>query len=282
MVKYSATNARIILLNLITNYWMKYNFILKQKLEYHYKSFDESRLEPDPLQFPHLFKDEKDIEVMAFIASVFAFGNVKQINTSLNKFLLVCDNKPYRYIQNFNKKKSSQQLSLAHRFYSSRDLTQLFQLLNFAYREFGSLKNIFLSGYNRTDTNVKNTITNFSNFFLEKAKIEFGKISTGIKFMFPLPEKGSACKRMNLFLRWMVRKDELDFGLWEEIPASKLIIPVDTHIARICKQLKLTKRKNVSWKMAEEITENLKKFDVNDPVKYDFALCHIGMRKLSF
>jgi uncharacterized protein (TIGR02757 family) len=103
-----------------------------------------------------------------------------------------------------------------------------------------------------------------------------------LKFMFPLPEKGSACKRMNLFLRWMVRKDELDFGLWSEIPTSKLIIPVDTHIARICTQLRLTKRNNVSWQMAEEITENLKKFDPNDPIKYDFAICHIGMRKLDF
>jgi uncharacterized protein (TIGR02757 family) len=80
----------------------------------------------------------------------------------------------------------------------------------------------------------------------------------------------------------MVRKDELDFGLWNEISPSKLIIPVDTHIARICKRLKLTKRKNVSWKMAEEITENLRKFDSTDPVKYDFAICHIGMRKLKF
>ena len=95
--------------------------------------------------------------------------------------------------------------------------------------------------------------------------------------MFPLPKKGSACKRMNLFLRWMVRKDELDFGLWKEIPTAKLVIPVDTHIARICKSLKLTKRKNVSWQMAEEITMNLKKFDANDPVKYDFALFGMGV-----
>ena len=80
----------------------------------------------------------------------------------------------------------------------------------------------------------------------------------------------------------MVRKDELDFGLWKEIPASKLVIPVDTHIARICKTLKLTNRKNVSWQMAEEITQNLKKFDAEDPVKYDFAICHIGIRKLKF
>jgi uncharacterized protein (TIGR02757 family) len=100
--------------------------------------------------------------------------------------------------------------------------------------------------------------------------------------MFPIPEKGSACKRMNLFLRWMVRKDELDFGLWNKIPKNKLIIPVDIHIAKICKQLKLTKHKNANWKMAEEITENLKKFDPYDPVKYDFALCHNGMRKMEF
>jgi uncharacterized protein (TIGR02757 family) len=106
------------------------------------------------------------------------------------------------------------------------------------------------------------------------------KLTDGIKFMFPLPEKGSSCKRMNLFLRWMVRKDELDFGLWKGITTDKLIIPVDTHVARICTELGLTSRKNVSWKMAEEITDNLKEFDPVDPVKYDFAICHIGMRKI--
>nr|MBP9121411.1 TIGR02757 family protein [Ignavibacterium sp.] len=95
-------------------------------------------------------------------------------------------------------------------------------------------------------------------------------------------EKGSACKRMNLFLRWMVRKDELDFGLWKEISTSKLVIPVDTHIARISRSLNLTKRKNADWKMAEEITLNLKRFDAEDPIKYDFAICHIGIRKLKF
>ncbi|NWG28405.1 MAG: TIGR02757 family protein [Ignavibacteriaceae bacterium] len=255
---------------------------LREKLEYHYKAFDKSKLEPDPLQFPHLFKDEKDIEVMAFIASICAYGNVKQINSSLKKFLELSDNKPFSFIQNFKLEKSNIGFSLVHRFYSSKDILQLYHLLNGAYDEFGSLKSLFQSGYNETDNNTKNAITNFSTFFLEKTKIEFGKVSAGIKFMFPLPEKGSACKRMNLFLRWMVRKDELDFGLWREIPTSKLIIPVDTHIARICKQLKLTKRKNVSWKMAEEITENLKKFDPDDPVKYDFTICHIGMRKLNF
>lgn len=255
---------------------------LKQKLNYHYKAFDKSKLEPDPLQFPHLFKNEKDIEVMAFIASVFAYGNVKQIINSLQKFLELADDQPFSFIKNFNAAEAQREFSLIHRFYSSKDILQLFHLLKLAYSEFDSLKSLFLLGYNEADNNTKNAISNFSNYFLIKARKEFGVLSRGIKFMFPLPEKGSACKRMNLFLRWMVRKDELDFGLWSEIPASKLIIPVDTHIARICKQLKLTKRKNVSWKMAEEITDNLKKFDPDDPVKYDFAICHIGMRKQEF
>jgi len=254
---------------------------LKQKLEYHYKAFDKSKLEPDPLQFPHLFNDAKDIEVMAFIASIFAYGNVKQIINSLNTFLLIAKNKPYEFISNIAASKNLP-TNFVHRFYSTDDILHLFQLLNSSYDEFGSLKKLFLTGYNSEEENLKNTITNFNRYFLTKAQREFKKLSRGIKFMFPLPEKGSACKRMNLFLRWMVRKDELDFGLWKEIPTSKLIIPVDTHIARICKQLKLTKRKNVSWKMAEEITNNLKRFDPNDPVKYDFAICHIGMRKQVF
>jgi uncharacterized protein (TIGR02757 family) len=260
---------------------MKYNSNLKRKLEYHYKAFDKSKLEPDPLQFPHLFNDEKDIEVMAFIASVFAYGNVKQIINSLNRFLVIANNQPYKFIRSFSKNNTRKD-NFIHRFYSNDDVLILFQLLKAVYNDFGSLKSLFLSGYTEADLNTKNAIANFSNFFLQTAPNEFGALSRGLKFMFPLPEKGSACKRMNLFLRWMVRKDELDFGLWREIPSSKLIIPVDTHISRICKQLKLTKRKNVSWQMAEEITENLKKFDPDDPVKYDFAICHIGMRKMNF
>ena len=254
---------------------------LKQKLEYHYKAFNKSKLEPDPLQFPHLFQDEKDIEVMAFIASIFAYGNIKQIINSLNTFVLIAKNQPYEFISNISASKNLP-THFVHRFFSTKDILHLFQLLNSAYHEFGSLKNLFITGYNSEEENLKNTITNFNKYFLTKSQKEFKELSRGLKFMFPLPEKGSACKRMNLFLRWMVRKDELDFGLWNEIPTPKLIIPVDTHVARICKQLKLTKRKNVSWQMAEEITDNLKKFDPDDPVKYDFAICHLGMRKQEF
>jgi len=256
---------------------------LKQKLEYHYNAFDRPKLEPDPLQFLHLYKDERDIEVIGLLASIFAYGNVKQIENTLKKFIIVFDGKPYSFIKNFSLSKNSKKISaIKHRFYTEDDIAKLFIILSEEIKKHKSIKQIFLQGYNISDENVKSAISNFSNHFLNSFNQTFSEISNGIKFMFPLPEKGSACKRMNLFLRWMVRKDELDFGLWSEIPASKLVIPVDTHIARISRSLKLTKRKNTDWKMAEEITGKLKKFDPADPIKYDFAICHIGIRKLKF
>ena len=256
---------------------------LEQKLNYHYKAFNKSQLEPDPLQFPHMFDDKNDIEVMGFIASVFAYGSVIQIINTLNKIVKIMNSKPFDFVKNFNVQKDAVKFrGIKHRFYREDDVVCLFNLLQIVYQEYDSLNKLFLNGFNKTDESAKEGIKNFSDFFLNGYTSKYGKINNGIKFMFPLPEKGSACKRMNLFLRWMVRNDELDFGLWNEIPKSKLIIPVDTHIARICRQLQLTKRKNVSWKMAEEITENLKTFDPDDPVKYDFALCHIGMRKMKF
>ena len=254
---------------------------LKQKLDYHYKAFDKLQISPDPLQFLHLFKDERDIETIGFIASVFAYGNVAQINKTLKKLILFMEDRPYNFLINFgNRSRSIRSLDLKHRFYSEADVKMFLTLLRKILKEYGMLKNLFLKFYNSSDPNLKNSISMFSETLLNE--IDKRKITAGIKFMFPDPELGSACKRMNLFLRWMVRKDELDFGLWNEIPTNKLVIPVDTHIARICKSLKLTEKKNVSWKMAEEITENLKKFDPADPVKYDFAICHIGMRKLKF
>ena len=252
---------------------------LKQKLDFHYKAFDKSKLEPDPLQFLHLFRDELDIEVMGFIASVFAYGNVKQIISTLNKFVEVSSGEPYNFIRLFNERTKP---GISHRFYTKRDVIHLFLAMNKIYEVFGSLKNLFLKFYNPDENNLKNSITKFSEYFLSEISKRKRVMTGGIKFMFPLPEKGSACKRMNLFLRWMIRKDDLDFGIWNEIPTSKLIIPVDTHVARICQSLGLTTRKIADWKMAEEITENLKQFDPIDPVKYDFAICHIGMRKLEF
>jgi uncharacterized protein (TIGR02757 family) len=254
---------------------------LKDKLEYHYKAFGQSRISPDPLEFLHRYKDNKDIEITGFIASVFAYGNIKQIMRISEMIFLNIGKNPYRFLVDFNRSKEKLFSGIKHRFYNENDIKVFFLLLSKAIKRFGSMEALFMKGYDSNDKNLKKAISSFSTYFLSEIEKKY-TLSSGIKFMFPLPEKGSACKRMNLFLRWMIRKDQLDTGLWSEIPSNKLVIPVDTHIAKICGKLNLTKRKNPDWLMAEEITENLKKYDPEDPVKYDFALCHIGMRKMEF
>lgn len=254
---------------------------LKEKLERHYLAFDKNRISPDPLEFLHRFESEPDIEAAGLISAVFAYGNVKQIINTLERIFVLTEGRPYNFITNLSSYDERRLMELKHRFYTGMDIVVFFRILKYIYTKYGSVRNYFIQFYDAAEPNLKNDINSFSVSLIEYAG-ENTKVTNGVKFMFPLPSLGSACKRMNLFLRWMVRKDELDFGLWKEIPASKLVIPVDTHVARICRELKLTSLKNVSWKMAEEITDNLRKFDPQDPVKYDFAICHIGMRKLKF
>jgi len=256
---------------------------LKNKLNYHYKAFDRTKISPDPIEFPHKFANPNDIEITAFIASVFAYGNVTQILNTLSSIFEIVGNEPHNFVLEYNHQKDKSLFKdIKHRFYTSEDISALFAGLNIIYNTYGSLNYLFLLYYFEKAENIKGALSFFSNN-LTDIITKASKLSTdGIKFMFPDPAKGSACKRQNLFLRWMVRNDELDFGLWKEIPTNKLVIPVDTHIAQISQKLNLTTHKVVSWKMAEEITNNLKKYDFNDPVKYDFALCHIGMRKLDF
>jgi uncharacterized protein (TIGR02757 family) len=255
---------------------------LKKKLDYHYRYFDHSKISPDPLEFPHRFTNYHDIEISAFISSIFAYGNVKQIINSLQKIHTVMDNKPYEFVNGYSYRKGIKKFrSVKHRFFTNEDIALLFNALNKIYKDYGTLKYFFLLYYFEKDDNLENSISFFSRNFL-KFISQGRELTHGIKFMLPDPLKGSACKRMNLFLRWMVREDELDFGLWNEIPSSKLVIPVDTHVAKICKKIGLTSRKSASWKMAVEITNKLSKFDPADPVKYDFAICHLGMRKIDF
>ena len=255
---------------------------LKRKLEYHYKKFDASQIFPDPLIFPRRFSKEMDIELSAFISSIFAYGNVTQIINILERIHTLIGESPTEFILEFDPKKHKHFFKeIKHRFYTGEDIKQMFLILQYVIKEYDSLKHLFLLYHFDHEKNIKNSLSSFSSNLIEISN-RLGYSSSGLKFMFPNPNNGSACKRMNLFLRWVVRKDELDFGIWKAIRSNELIIPVDTHVAKISRELGLTKRKNVSWQMAEEITQNLRKFDKNDPVKYDFAICHIGMRKLKF
>lgn len=255
---------------------------LKRKLDYHYRYFDFEKISPDPLEFPHRYSEKKDIEISAFVSSVFAYGNVKQIITTLEKVHKLMGKSPSRFIEKYTYEKGLKKFAnIQHRFYTHEDVARLFLALHRAYKHYGTLNYLFILYHFEGDPNLKYSIQRFSQNLINLA-VSHGEVSNGLKFMFPDPSKGSACKRMNLFLRWMVRKDELDFGLWKEIRPSQLVIPVDTHVAKICRKLRLTTAKSVSWKMAEDITKKLKKFNANDPVKYDFAICHLGMRKMKF
>ena len=234
----------------------------------------------DPVWILHRFADEKDIELIGLITAAYAYGSVDQINRFINEILSKTGNKPYEFTINFSKRKDKKYLKyLYYRFNSNLDLLDMFSSIHNVLINYGSLKNLFLKHYENSHYNVIPALTGFTselNKGITKSK------NSSYHYLFSNPVNKSTCKRMNLFLRWMVRKDEIDTGIWNTIPSNKLIMPVDTHIARISQKLKLVERKSVDLKYAVELTERLKNFDAVDPVKYDFALCHIGIDKKEF
>lgn len=259
---------------------------LKTRLDKLYAAFDLKFLSPDPLEFVHKFKKPEDREVVGLIASSLAYGQVERILESIRNVLEKMDNQPYGFVVNFNPKRDAKKFDgFVYRFNTGKDIACLVYFAKQMIEESGSIGGFFLKEYNKTDTDIKNALISFSErtLSLDSSPI-YGKKNlpknAGVRFFFPSPEDGSPCKRLNLYLRWMVRNgDNLDFGLWKGVSPDKLIIPLDTHIARISQNIGLTKRKSPDWKMAEEITENLKRLDAKDPVKYDFALCRLGILK---
>ena len=252
----------------------------KEKLESLYLSYKHKFSSKDPVWILHRFEDEKDIELIGLITAAYAYGSVEQINLFIEKLLSKTGNKPYEFTINFEKRKDKKHLKdLNYRFNTSGDLVNMFDSLNRNIKEFSSLKNLFLSNYNKGEENIIRALANFTGKLNMNGKQRGGSY---YHYLFSNPDRGSTCKRMNLFLRWMVRKDEIDLGVWGEVDTSKLIMPVDVHIARISKSLGLVKRKSIDLKFAVELTNRLKEYDSSDPVKYDFALCHIGMDKKEF
>jgi len=239
------------------------------------KGFDFSgRILNDPVEFPHRYKDKKDIEVSAFISSLFAYGSVRLFKPVIEKILRGMDSSPYEFLIDFVPQRHAPIFKgIYYRFQKEDDILELLRILSLVLKEFGSIERAFMEFYSPSDPDTGKAIEGFSKFILKLSRHK----TRGLNQFFPLPSRGSACKRANLFLRWMVRKDCVDFGLWEGIPKNKLIIPLDVHISRIAISLGLTKRKTPDWKMAKEITESLKTLDPEDPLRYDFILCHIGM-----
>ncbi len=258
---------------------MKYSD-LKNKLDHHYSAYNKKFSSKDPVRNLEKFKDEKDIELAGLITAAFSYGSVDLINAFLDQLFTKTGNNLHKFTINFSKHKDKKLFNgLYYRFNSHSDINNMFRSLQNVLAVNGTLKKYFFSGYSADDENILKALSHFSGG-LNNNKRETDK--RYYHYLFSDPKNKSTCKRMNLFLRWMVRKDEIDYGLWSEIPSSKLIMPVDTHIAKISRQLHLVKRNTVDLKFALELTGELKKFDSNDPVKYDFALCHIGIDKKKF
>lgn len=251
------------------------NTELKIYLDSLYIKYKNKYSSKDPVWILHNFKEAKDIETAGLITSSYAYGQVDQINVFINKFLKNIDFKVHEFTSNYSEHKDKKYLKdLYYRFNTGDDLSLLIINIKNALSAYGSLQNLFLRAYAPQHQNVLPALSYFSH--------ELNKISNDgsrYPYLIPVSGKKSACKRLNLFLRWMVRKDEIDLGIWENIDRSKLIMPVDTHIYSVSRKLGLVKRKSCDMKFALELTEKLKKFDENDPVKYDFALCHVGIDK---
>ncbi len=260
---------------------------LKQLLDELYHHYSRSVfLSTDPISIPHEYRHPDDREIAAFVAASLAYGNVKQIHRSTIAALEVMGKSPARFIRRFDPACDAARFQrFVHRFNSGVDLALLCHLLRQAIAAAGSLQAFFLKGYDPTHDDIGPALTSFVERMLSLDVSPFypsGLLpaKAGIRFFFPSPAQGSACKRLNLFLRWMVRRgDEIDFGLWTEVSPSKLIVPLDTHVARISRQLRLTRIKQPNWRMAKEVTRRLRTFDPDDPVKYDFALCRLGILK---
>lgn len=226
-------------------------------------------IKDDPVRVPHRFTDKKDIELAGFIASLVAYGRRDVFIKKLNQLFEIAQDEPYNFIMNFEPEMLG---DFNYRFGKPEDFAQIFEILRNLYEKDGGLENLFKYGYENQVG--KNMYTPVTDYFYSRAK---DKEAIGFKFMIPDANKGSAMKRMSMFLRWMVRKGPVDFGIWNFMPASDLLIPLDTHVARLSREMGLLTRNANDFKSVLEITENLRKFDPVDPIKYDFALFGYGV-----
>jgi uncharacterized protein (TIGR02757 family) len=268
---------------------------LKPALDRLYRDYDRAAAIADPVEFVRPFADPSDREIVGFFAAGLAYGRVASVNASVSRVLQVLGPRPAEYVREFDRARQARALDgFAHRWTRGPDLVDVMLTLQRLMREHGSIEGSFVHGWDASAEDVGRAIEAFSHraLGLEPAPTSGASTSRsssqpltssqrrGAAYFFPCPSKGSACKRMNLYLRWMVRQDAVDPGGWTRIKPSQLIIPLDTHVIRVGTCLGLTERTSPGWKMASEITASLRAIDPDDPVKYDFALCHLGMQGL--
>jgi uncharacterized protein (TIGR02757 family) len=242
--------------------------------KYNHREFIKS----DPLQFVYHYSKPRDMEIAAVLAAELAYGRVQQIQKSLTDLLGRMGASPFEFVLNFDEEKRRKLKNFKHRFTSGGDISDLLELLKKVLNQYGSIEKFFVQGYNPDDRNIIAALSIFCDSLLDMyAKTHTSPASTQLSYLLTRPSAGSACKRLNLFLRWMVRDDDVDAGLWKRIDKAKLIVPVDVHMGRLCRILRFHDRKVVSLSTAVRITECFAQIEPADPVKYDFALSRIGI-----
>ncbi len=258
---------------------------IKRLLDRLYEDYNyQERIYFDPVEFPHRYKNTQDIEVVSFISTCLAYGQVSVFKGVLERIFSKMGASPYDFLTSFDVHKHGGLFrGIKYRFNTNDDILGLLNTLAIVLRRHGSLRRSFLLGFSNQHENTIPALSVFVDTLLSINTTDvYGSNlkPAGYTQFFPRPSAGSPCKRMNLLLRWMVREGNTDFGLWSEVPKDRLLIPLDTHIARISRCIGLTRRATADLKMAIEITETLRGFDPEDPVKYDFALCHQGISRL--
>jgi uncharacterized protein (TIGR02757 family) len=228
----------------------------------------------DPICIPHQFSLKQDIEIMGFWSAILAWGQRKTIINKSNELIHLMDDAPYQFVLNHQAHDLKRFEKFKHRTFNYTDTLYFFQFFQHFYRKNETLEQGFVPFLSQEDQNIEKALIGFHKLFFsfEDAPLRTQKhIST--------PARKSACKRINMFLRWMVRRDNkgVDFGIWQQIKPSQLVCPCDVHVDRIARKFQLISRQQTDWQTALELTENLKKLDPTDPVKYDFALFGLGV-----
>jgi uncharacterized protein (TIGR02757 family) len=246
------------------------DFLNRKVAEYNQPSF----IKDDPVQIPRLFTKKQDIEIAGFFAAIFAWGNRTTIINKSRELMQVMDMAPHQFITQHEEQELKKLLAFKHRTFNTTDLLYFVEFLKYHYTHHKSLETAFVKGLEPGDKTIANCLLGFYDYFFS-----LEDVPARTRKHIATPARKSTCKRLNMFLRWMVRRDDhgVDFGIWKKISPAQLVCPIDLHVARVAKRFNLLSRKPIDWQAALELTACLKQYDAADPVKYDFALFGLGV-----
>ena len=253
---------------------------LEEPLEQLYRTFDHAESAVDPVHLVRRYRAPADREVVGFCAAGLAFGRVAAVLESIEAVLAVLGPRPAAFVRRFDPARDAAALRpFVHRWIRGVDVVGLLWILRRMLEVSGSIERFFIEGDDPSAPDVGPGLDRFAARALafDLEAVYRGDARRRVSWFFPRPAGGSACKRLNLFLRWMVRRDAVDLATWSGLPASRLVVPLDTHVIRVGRCLRLTRYRTPGWAMAREITDSLRRLDPADPIRYDFALCHLGM-----